>query len=80
MIGIDFPEGIYHVRVAVQTEDLFLGSANGEFAPVLNVLGVGEVQGPEACFGQICQEDIPPFAKIGFPILLHVCRSEDEMI
>ena len=63
MIGIDLPEGIYHVRVAVQTEDLFLGPADGELAPVLNVLGVGEVQGSEAGFGQICQEDIPPFAR-----------------
>ncbi len=60
VIGIDLPEGIYHVRVAVQTEDLFLGPADGELAPVLNVLGVGEVQGSEAGFGQICQEDIPP--------------------
>jgi len=48
VIGIDLPEGIYHVRIAVQTEDLFLGPADGEFAPVLNVLGVGEVQGSEA--------------------------------
>jgi len=67
VIGIDLPEGIYHIRVAVQTEDLFLGPADGELAPVLNVLGIGEVQGSEACFGQICQEDIPPFAKVGFP-------------
>ncbi len=67
MIGIDLPEGIYNVRVAVQTEDLFLSPSDGELAPVLNVLGVGGVQGSKACFGQICQEDIPPFAKVGFP-------------
>ena len=44
MIDVDFPEGIHHVRVAVQTEDLFLRPADGEFASVLNVLGVGKVQ------------------------------------
>ncbi len=72
MIGIDLPEGIYHVRVVVQAEDLFLSPADGELAVVLNVLGVCKVQGSEAGFGQVCQEDIPPFAKISFPSLLQV--------
>ncbi len=35
----------------VQTEDLFLGPADGEFAPVLIVLGIGKVQGSEARLG-----------------------------
>ncbi len=67
MIGIDLPKGTYHVCVAVQAEDLFLSPADRELAAVLNVLGVCEVQGSEACLGQVCQEDIPPFAKISFP-------------
>ncbi len=67
MIGIDLPEGIYHVRVAVPAEDLFLSPANGELAVVLNVLGICEIQGSESCLGQICQEDIPPFAKMSLP-------------
>jgi len=67
VIGIDLPEGIYHIRVAVQAEDLFLSPADGELAAVLNVHGVCKIQGSEAGFGQVCQEDIPPFAKIGFP-------------
>ncbi len=67
VIGIDLPEGINHVRVAVQVEDLFLSPTDGELAAVLNVLGVCEVQGSQAGFGQVYQEDIPPFAKISFP-------------
>jgi len=70
VIGIDLPEGVYHVRVAVQTEDLFLSPADGELAAVLDVLGIHEVQGSEACLGQVCQEDIPPFAKVGLPHLV----------
>ncbi len=79
MIGIDLPEGVYHIRVTVQTEDLFLSPINGELAAILDVLGVCEIQGSEANLGQVCQEDIPPFAKIGLPIILHVWRSEEEM-
>jgi len=56
VVGVDFPKGIHHIRIAVQTEDLFLCPADGELAPVLNVFGV--------------QEDIPPFAKIGIPHLV----------
>ncbi len=67
MIGIDLPEGIYHKRVTVQVEDLFLSPANRELAAVLNVLGICKIQSSEAGFGQVCQEDIPPFAKVGFP-------------
>ncbi len=67
MIGIDLPKGIYHVRVAVQTEDLFLSPADGELGAVLNVLGICKVQGSEARLGQVCQEDIPSFAKVSFP-------------
>ncbi len=67
MIGIDLPEGIYHIRVAVQTEVLFLSPADGELAAILDVLGICKVQGSEAGLGQVCQEDIPPFAKIGLP-------------
>ncbi len=70
MIGIDLPKGIYHVRAALKTEDLFLSPADGELPLVLNVLGVGKVQGSKSCLGQICQEDIPPFAKIGVPHLV----------
>ncbi len=51
MIGVDFPEGIHHVCVTVQMEDLFLCPADGELASVLNVLGVGKVQGSEAGLG-----------------------------
>jgi hypothetical protein len=40
VVGADFPKGIHHLRVAVQTEDLFLSSANREFVSLLNVLGV----------------------------------------
>ncbi len=70
MVSIDFPEGIYHIRVAVQTEDLFLSPPDGELAAVLDVLGICEVQGSDAGLGQVCQEDIPPFAKIGLPHLV----------
>ncbi len=62
MVGIDLPEGIYHVRVAVQAEDVFLGPADRELAVILDVLGIWEVQGSEAGLGQMCQD----------PILLHV--------
>jgi hypothetical protein len=45
MIGVNLPKGIHQACVAVQTEDLFLHPANGEFASILNVFGVGQVQG-----------------------------------
>ncbi len=48
MVGVDLPEGIHHICVAVQTEDLFLCSAYGELALVLDVLGVGEVESAKA--------------------------------
>jgi len=67
MVGANFPEGIHHKCVAVQTEDLFLCPADGEFAPLLDALGIGEVQGSEARLGEVCEEDIPPFAKVSFP-------------
>ncbi len=70
MIGIYLPEGIYHVHVAVQMEDLFLGPADGELAVVLDIHGISEVQGSKAGLGQVCQEDIPPFAKISLPHLV----------
>ncbi len=53
MIGIDLPKGIYHIRVAVQAEDIFLGPADGELAAILDVLGICEVQGSEAGLGQV---------------------------
>jgi len=65
VVGAYFPEGIHHIHVAVQTEDLFLCPTNGEFALLLDALGVGEVQGSEACLGEVHQEDIPPFAEVG---------------
>jgi len=70
VIGIDLPEGIYHVHVAIQMEDLFLSPANGKLAAVLDVFGICEVQGSEAGLGQVCQEDIPPLAKLGLPHLV----------
>ncbi len=51
MIGVDLPEGIHHIRIAVQTEDIFLCPANGELALVLDVLGVGKVESSETGFG-----------------------------
>ncbi len=41
-------DGAYVTRARHILASLFLGPADGEFAPVLNVLGVGEVQGSEA--------------------------------
>ena len=67
MVGTNFPEGVHHVCVAVQTKDLFLGSSDGEFASAVNVGVVRQVESAEARLGEICQEDIPPFAKISFP-------------
>ncbi len=67
MAGTDFPKGVHHVCVAVQMKDLFLGSSDGEFASALNVLVVRQVEGTEASLGEVHQEDIPPFAKVGFP-------------
>ncbi len=54
MIGVDLPEGIHHICVAVQPEDIFLRPTDGELAAVLNVFGIGEVQGSEACLCQVC--------------------------
>ena len=59
-----------------QTKDLFLGSSDGEFASAVNVLVVRQVESAEACFGEISQEDVPSFAKVGLPHLvapLEVC-------
>ncbi len=73
---------IYHVRVVVQKEDLFLSPADGELAAIWDVLGICEVQGSEVGLGQVCQEDIPPFAKISLPHLVACLKAEggDELI
>ncbi len=65
MVGVDFLEGIHHIRIAVQREDLSLCSVDGELAQVLNVFG-----GAEVGLGQVHKEDIPSFAKIGLPHLV----------
>ena len=62
-----FHQGMHDICVAVQTEYLFLCSADGDCASSLDALGVGEVQGSKACPGEVRVEDIPPFAKVGFP-------------
>jgi len=82
VIGIDLPKGIYHICVAVQMEDLFLSPADGELAAVLDVLGICKVQGSKAGLGQVCQEDIPPFAKVGLPHLVAglEVRGRDELV
>jgi hypothetical protein len=82
VIDVDFPKGIHHIRIVVQMEDLFLCSADGELAPGLNVLSVSEVQGAKTGLGQICWEDISPFAKIGFPHLVAglEVRRRDELV
>ncbi len=82
MFGIDLPEGIYYVCVAVQTENLFMSPADVELAAVQDVLGICEIQGPEAGLGQVCQEDIPSFAKIGLPHLVASLevRGRDELL
>ena len=41
---------------------------NGESA--VNVLVVRQVGSAEACFGEISPEDVPSFAKVGFPHLV----------
>ncbi len=69
MVGADFPEGIHHIRIAVQTEDLFLCSADGEFGLVLNASGIGKVQCTEAGLCQIHADDIPFFCQSRFPHL-----------
>ncbi len=48
-------------------ERSFLGLSDGEFASALNVLVVRQVEGTEASLGEVSQEDIPPFAKVGLP-------------
>ncbi len=53
MVGVDFPEGIHHLHVTVPAEDLFLCPANGELAPVLDVLGNSQAESPEAGLGQV---------------------------
>jgi hypothetical protein len=70
MVGTDFPKGVHHVCVAVQTKDLFLGTSDGEFAPALNVLVVRQIKSTEAGLGEVSQEDIPPLAKLGLPHLV----------
>ncbi len=67
MVGADLPEGIHHIHIAVQAEDHFLCSADGEFASSLDAPGIGEVQGAEAHLGEVSEEDIPSFAKISVP-------------
>jgi hypothetical protein len=70
VVGTDFPEGVHHVCVAVQTKDLFLGSSDREFASVLNVLVVRQIKSSEAGLGEVRKEDIPPLAKVGLPHLV----------
>jgi hypothetical protein len=60
--GADLPKVIHHIHSEVQREDLFLCSAHREFAP-----GVGKVHGAVAHLDEVCEEDIPPFAKISVP-------------
>ena len=36
----------------------------------MNVLVVRQVESAEACFGEISPEDVPSFAKVGFPHLV----------
>jgi hypothetical protein len=67
VVGTDFPKGVHHVCVAVQTKDLFLGSSDREFASALNVLVVRQVKRPEAGLGEVSQEDVPSLAKVGLP-------------
>jgi hypothetical protein len=66
-VGADLPKGIHHIHSDVQTEDLFLCSADREFALSLDAPGVGKVQGTVAHLDEVCEEDIPPFAKISVP-------------
>jgi hypothetical protein len=44
-----------------------LGSSDREFALALNVFVVRQVESTEASLGEVSQEDIPPFAKVGLP-------------
>ena len=67
MVGTNFPEGVHHVCVAVQTKDLFLGSSDGEFAPAVNIGVVCQVESAEASLGEVSQEDVPSLAKVGLP-------------
>ena len=67
MVGTNFPEGVHHVCVAVQTKDLFLCSSDRESASAVDVGIVCQVERSEARLGEVCQEDIPSFAKVGFP-------------
>jgi hypothetical protein len=79
MVGVDFPEGIHYIRIAVKLEDLFLCSY-GELAWALDVLGVGEVESTKAGLGEVREEDIPPLAKVSLPHFvarLQVHRREE---
>jgi hypothetical protein len=67
VVGVNLPKGIHHICDTVQTEDLFLCPADGEFAPLLDALGVGKVLGSQASLGEISKEDIPPHAKVSLP-------------
>ncbi len=67
MVGTDFPKGIHHICVAVQTKDLFLGSSNRELAPSMNVFVGRQVEGTKAGLGEVREEDIPSLAKVGLP-------------
>jgi len=53
VVIIDFLEGVNHVYVAVQTKDLFLGTSDWELASALNVPVVCQVEGTEACLGEV---------------------------
>ncbi len=52
------------------TKDLFLCSSDREFASSVDVCVVRQVESSEARLGEVCQEDIPSFAKVGFPHLV----------
>jgi len=47
-----------------------LGSSDGEFASAVNVFVVRQVESAEASLGEVSQEDVPSFAKVGLPHLV----------
>ncbi len=82
MVGVDLPEGIHHISIAVQMKYLFLCPADGELAPALDVLGVSEVEGAKAGLGEIHEEDIPPLAKVSLPhfVARLQIRGRDKLV
>jgi hypothetical protein len=82
VVGVNLPEGVHYIRVAVQTEDLYLSSSDGELAPALDVLGVREVEGAEARLGEVREEDVPSLAKVGLPNLVAglQVRGREELV